>query len=130
MIGCAAVAAFAIAGITASVLIPAGPAPITAHGILEISTSIPVPGSTYSGAQVTVVSPAGVTVATGTLAPATASASVDLEITFASYRFTVTVPGGLSEYGIRAWPGGNVVWESAAQMAAGPSLCVGNECPP
>jgi hypothetical protein len=74
------------------------------------------------GSQIVVVNSAGTVVGTGTLSTSggTNLGGGDFADTFS---FAVTVPGGLSRYGIQV--GGTshgTVWESAQQMKSGPAL--------
>ena len=125
------------------------PPSITAHATLTLYTG-PLSGTTVTtaypditdGSQVTVTSPAGTVLTTGTLAydkPLTDAeaavagvemglgASADLlQADIAVYTFTVTVPGGQSRYGISVGQNRGTIWETAAQMEAGPGLTLGS----
>lgn len=110
------------------------PAPVTAHGTVEVAASI-LNGTNTSdypditdGAQVTVVNSAGTVIGTGTLhfQRTLNIALVDSDW----YTFTVSgLPGGLARYGFQV---GNqsrgTVWETPAEVKSGPSLCVGDGC--
>ena len=107
-------------------------APITAHGALEVAVS-PNDGESTSqaypdinpGSQVTVINSGNDVIATGTLVFGHIDATQG-ETDY--YTFTVTVPAGLPRYGIQVGNGHGTIWESAAQMKAGPSLCLGDFC--
>lgn len=131
------VASAVFAGIIAVVVVvvilaASGASPVKVHGQLEVAADAlnGTNTSDYSdisdGAQVTVVNSSGTVIANGTLS---FSKAENLGLISADiYNFTVTVPGGLSRYGIQVGQNRGTVWESASQMKAGPSLCLGDGC--
>jgi hypothetical protein len=108
------------------------PSAITTHGKVEVTVA-PLDGTSTSnaypdinpGSQVVVINSDNDTIATGTLS-FQYSDTVQGDSDY--YTFTVTVPGGLPRYGIEVGNGHGTLWESAAQMKAGPSLCLGDFC--
>jgi hypothetical protein len=125
-----------------------GPGSFTAHGS-EMVFADPFNGQNVQqaypditdGAQVTVINSSGTVVGTGTLQsdPVGTLQAIKAAVTgtpglsasdFASfvmkYTFTVTVPGGLPRYGIRAGQDRGTVWLSPNQMRHGPALTLGS----
>jgi hypothetical protein len=117
------------AAILAALLLAAcssSPAPITAHGKVTVDYTDPAVGDDLSdGSQVVIVNSAGTVIGNGTLAAVSSGAGmlgIGQEDVFS---FKVTVPGGLPRYGVQV--GGTshgTVWETAAQMKAGPALAL------
>ena len=101
------------------------PAPVTAHGTVAVDYTSAGDDNLSDGSQVVIVNSAGTVVGNGTLALRHAGAApfnLGMEDDFT---FAVTVPGGLPRYGIQV--GGTAhgtVWETAAQMKAGPGLSI------
>jgi len=135
----------------AAALLAAGcgsPVPITARGTVTLYTGL-LSGTDVAdaypditaGSQVTVTSPSGTVIGTGTLAYSEAgtlkyvmlaaaedgAATADaLSDDVAVYTFTVTgLPGGLSRYGFSVGRDRGVVWESPSQ-AKDPGLTLGS----
>lgn len=111
-----------------------GSSNITVHGtevvavdILNGQSAADLYPDVATGSQVTVVDSSHKVIGTGTLSegPATAQFGTDSE----QFKFTVTVPDGLTRYGIEV---GNdnrgTVWFSEKEMKQGPGLCLGDGC--
>ncbi|HMG61390.1 MAG TPA: hypothetical protein VK599_00435 [Streptosporangiaceae bacterium] len=122
--------ALAGAALTAMALLAAAgcssaPAAIAAHGTVAVDYTAAGGDNLSDGSQVVIVNSAGTVVGNGTLAIGHAGAApfnLGMEDDFT---FTVTVPGGLPRYGIQVGGAGHgTVWETAAQMKAGPGLSI------
>ena len=133
--------------LTAAAGCSSSPAPITAHGMLTVYDS-PFSGLSMAdaypditdGSQVTVTDPSGTVFGNGTLSYSKADTlrflleaeaqypqiGATLASDIAIYTFTVTVPGGEPRYGIQAGRNRGTIWQSAAQMKAGPGLTLGS----
>ncbi len=125
-----------------------GQGTITAHGS-ELVFANPLDGQNVQnaypdisdGTQVTVVNSSGTVVGTGTLQSDPAAtvralksavagisglSASDFTSFVAEYDFTVTVPGGLARYGIRAGQNRGTTWLTPQQMRNGPALSLGS----
>lgn len=100
-----------------------GPAQVKVKGTVEVdySTSSGVSDPYSDGTQVVVYNSDNQVIATGTLANQSFSGSVFADEAD-TYTFSVTVPDGLPRYGIEVGGQHGIVWESEAQMKAGPGL--------
>jgi hypothetical protein len=123
-----ALAALPMLGLLAGSVIACGsssPAPITSKGtvVVDYTASGPLWGGTGddlgSGSQVVILNPAGDVISSGNLnlantttMPGETAASGDFEDTLT---WNVTVPGGLSRYGVRITTHGTL-WYSASQI--------------
>jgi len=114
------------AAVLAALLLAAcssSPAPITAHGTVTVdyTSSDDLSG----GSQVVIVNSAGTVVGNGTLTATSSGPGTDGLAQQDVFSFKVQVPGGLARYGIQV--GGTshgTLWETAAQMKAGPALAI------
>jgi hypothetical protein len=107
------------------------PAPITAHGQLQISGENALSASQgfpdiTDGTQVVVVNPSGTVIGTGTLSYDQAASNdsvvgIGQMEDWVTYDFSVTVPGGEPRYGVRITTHGTV-WFTQAQLKKGPAL--------
>jgi len=101
------------------------PATISAHGTVTVDYTGSTGDDISDGSQVVVVNSSGTVIGNGTLTlkhsgPGLLNIGEEDDFTF-----TVTVPGGLARYGVQV--GGTshgTVWETAAQMKAGPALSI------
>lgn len=128
----AGVLVLAAAGVTVALLV-GGASGITSHGSLEVDdfTGNCLTDAGFSditaGSQVVVTSSAGNVVGTGTLSydaqQSQFQSGLQPGLSVCIYPFTVTVPGGLSRYGITVSHRGTV-WFSPAQMTKGPGLVI------
>lgn len=99
-----------------------GPGQITVKGKVEVDYTVSGASDPYSdGTQVVVYNSDHDVIGTGTL-----SASTGTTAPFGgyadNYTFTVTLPAGLPRYGFEVGGQHGMVWESAKQLTAGPSL--------
>jgi hypothetical protein len=124
------VAAVVLAVVAVVALTAGSSAPIAAHGTVATTTGL-LSGDTpeeafpdiATGGQVVVVNSAGTVIGTGTLGQAEVANAGEVD-----YRWSVRVPAGLPRYGVRIGRDRGTVYYSAAQMASGPALCVGEGC--
>lgn len=126
------------------------PPPVAAHGTVTLYTGL-LSGSSVAeaypdvtaGSQVTVTNTSGTVIGTGTLSYdkteefelvtlAAAKMGSNAGVTAAAlssdvavYEFTVTVPSGLSRYGISVGTGRGTIYENAAEMKD-PALTLGS----
>lgn len=117
-------------GVTA-LLLAGGSSSISAHGTMELDdfTGDCVSDAGFSditdGAQVTVTNSSGTVIGNGTLSydtnQSSAQSNIQPGMSVCIYRFAVTVPGGLSRYGITISHRGTI-WFTSAQMTKGPGL--------
>ena len=114
-------AALLLAGCSSS------PAPITSQGKVTVEYTDPGAGGDdlSDGSQVVVVNSSGTVIGNGTLATVSSGPGMDNIGEQDVFSFKVQVPGGLARYGIQV--GGTshgTLWETAAQMKAGPALAI------
>jgi hypothetical protein len=120
----AAVAALGVGALVAGC--SSGPGTLTVHGTDEVDYSTQGASDPYSdGTQVVIYNSDNDVIATGTLStapqqPNPLNGEFGLEADY--YTFTVTVPAGLSRYGIEIGGQHGIVWESEKQMKSGPGL--------
>ncbi len=112
------------------------PAAMTSHGTMGVtySTGTGLLGGTpgidpfSDGTQVVVIDSKGTVIGTGTLASYTDKANQAVvaalggSVAEDDYKFTVTVPGGETRYGIQVGTGHGTVWVTPAEMKKGPAL--------
>jgi hypothetical protein len=99
------------------------PPPITAHGSLQVDYSGDTGDNISDGDQVAVINSAGTVIANTTLSFQDTNTSFAIIGDEDNFTFTVKMPGGLPRYGIQIDSGQHgTVWETPAQMKAGPSL--------
>lgn len=80
-----------------------------------------------AGSQVAVVGPAGQVVGVSSLTEMPNPPAVDTTALYGDYTFTVTVTGGLPNYGIEIGTGAAPVWFSANKMKSGPTITVSGD---
>lgn len=120
-------AALAGAALAAALLgaCSSAPATVTSHGTVTVDYSPGGSDDLSDGSQVVVVNSSGTVIGNGTLTLKHSGAgpfNIGMEDNFT---FTVTVPAGLPRYGIQV--GGTshgTLWQSPAQMKAGPGLAL------
>lgn len=103
------------------------PAPITAHGKVTVEYTAPGAGGDdlSDGSQVVIVNSSGTVIGNGTLTATSSGPGIDNIGEQDVFSFKVQVPGGQPRYGIQV--GGTshgTLWETAAQMKAGPALAI------
>lgn len=131
------------AGSLLAVALTSKPSSFTAHGLEEVCVDAL---DVTDGSQVTVTDSSGKVIGTGTLHTDNSKAAQAIESESALlsaalgpmsdgsstsvYDFTVTVPAGLDRYGVSVGGGSHgTLWESEAQMKAGPQIGLGCLCP-
>jgi len=131
-VGIAAVVVLLLAavGVTVSIL-AGGSSSITSHGTMEVDdfTGDCLLDSGFSditdGTQVTVTNADGTVIGTSVLSYNSGGSdpqgTIQPGLSTCVYRFTVSVPGGLSRYGISVSHRGTI-WFNPTQMAKGPGL--------
>jgi hypothetical protein len=131
---------YLVAVIAAAVVVAGcgGPGTFTAHGTDLVCADITSGTSAADaypdisdGGQVTVTDSTGKVIGTGTLVSTPVPTKVaslggaSVAEFFGSYKFSVTVPGGLQRYGIQIGQNRGTVWFSPSKMQSGPSVSLG-----
>lgn len=100
---------------------------ITANGMVRVCQGGADNTGLTAGSQVAVVGPAGQVVGVSSLTEMPNPPAVDTTALYGDYTFTVTVTGGLPNYGIEIGTGAAPVWFSANKMKSGPTITVSGD---